>query len=390
MGVTAIPGPAINYGVTLSSSGALADYNDERGPSLNDLGEGTLDPRPQFCYKPGNRPGTEVFGWPGCFGGPAVDFMPIALNTSGIAAAQSASAASGTVTLTTSATSSSFRSISGFVPSTVPVSNPSSITVLMIDGYQGGVAVGQGSSSPILGAGCGFGTPNPAFPVAGPAGVGSSLNTTINIWSPLIMGGRCFSIGNSSNTSTGAQFVFNGFDVYGMAMTCTLVGPTSAGGASSQVSTLKAMKYIQSITWTGAGGGSIFIGTIDTFGFPLYVDSFGYAQCIVGPSTGATLATGSSLHTFGYGSSLYGVVPPTYAGISLGASIAALSSGGDVRGTYASSAATTGNTAASGSTGFRVVMNISPRVLNLATVGINSSGVTGATNVWGLVGLPQV
>lgn len=378
MTVSALSGPAINFGIAFSSSGVPNEYNEDRGPSLNDLGEGTLDPRPQFGYQPGQRNGSPTYGWPGCFGGPVVDFIPIALNTSGIAAAQSATAATGTMTLASSAASSSFRTISGFIPSTVAVSKPSSITVLMIDGYQGGVAVGQGSSSPILGMGCGFGT---ATTVTSSAGVVAS--PTIQLWNPLCMAGRCLSFGNSSNTSCNATFVVSGYDVYGMAMTQTLSGPSSAGGASSQVNTSKAFKYIQSIAFTNSsnGSGSIFVGTIDTFGFPLYVDHPSYVTMWLGPPSSATVITANAgFHSFGYGSSVYGSVPPN----QFGSSLAAASSLGDVRGTYASSLATTGNTAASGSTGFRVVMNISPRVVPLATITPTSSGN------WGLLGLPQV
>jgi len=365
MPITAIPGPAVNYGITLSSSGIPGDYNEERGPSLNDLGEGTLDPRAPFCYRPGNAVGTDVYGWPGCFGGPAVDFMPIALNTSGIAALFTSTGSSTTtpvqVTLQTSANSSSFRTIPKFIPSTY--STP--VSVVMLDGYQGGVAVGQGSSSPILGPGCGFGTAN-----------------TINIWNPLIMGGRCLTITNSSGTNTdaGTTYVIKGFDCYGMAMSCTIAG----GGVSSTVTTPKAFKYILSsgisftASATNAGTGTaISIGVADVFGFPLYVDHPSYATVWVGPSSGATISVGGAQHTFGYGSSVYGAFNVN----TTGSSLTAFSSLGDVRGTYGSSLATSGNTAASGSTGFRITMNISPKVLGLATISQNS--------FWGLVGLPQ-
>jgi hypothetical protein len=380
MVVNAQAGPNINYGVTLSSSGVPSDYNEERGPSINDIGEGTMDPRAPFCYRPGNRPGTPVYAWPGCFGGPVVDFMPIAFNTSGIAAS---SAVQGPVNFTSSANSSSFRTISAFIPSTVPVSSPSSITVLMLDGYQGGVAVGQGSSSPLLGAGCGFGGPIQSY---GAAGVSSSPTSTINLWNPLVMGGRCLSFTETGGANSGAATItVKGYDVYGMAMSAILTGPI----ASSTVTTAKAFKYLQSISFSSAIAGSVAVGVADIYGFPLYCDSFGYTQVVFGPSSSAALNTTSTSHTFGYGSSLYGVVPPTYTGLSLGASIAAQSSLGDVRGTIAT-AATTGNTAASGSTGVRLIITQSPRVVNLATIGNNSSGVPGPTNTWGLVGLPQV
>ena len=374
MTVNAQSGPNINYGMVLSSSGAVNEYNEERGPGLNDLGEGTLDPRAPFCYKPGNRPGVPVFGWPGCFGGPAVDFMPIALNTSGIAPTAVPSSLS--VTLATSAASSSFRLITGFIPSTVPVSNPSSINVLMIDGYQGGLAVGQGSSSPMFGVGCGFGS------VANSSGAGVNPQT-VNLWNPICMAGRGLSFTETvGSTSAAATITVTGYDVYGMLMHIILTGPAS--GAT--VNSLKAIKYVQSISLSSAITGSLAVGVNDTYGFPLLVDHPAYATIWVGPSSGATVSIGTSnTHTFGYGSSLYGVIPTTANGPSTGTGsgpvVAAASSLGDVRGTYASSLASTGNTGASGSTGMRVTMNISPRVNNLVTVSQNS--------FWGLVGVPQ-
>lgn len=372
MTIIANSGPAINYGLVLSSSGVANEYNEERGPSLNDLGEGTMDPRPPFAYKPGNRPGVQVYAWPGCFGGPAVDFIPIALNSSGIA--PTAVPSSLTVTLATSAASSSFRLITGFVPSTIAVSNPSSINVLMIDGYQGGVAVGQGSSSVILGAGLGFGQPISAYPSSSPVGP----QTTVNLWNPLVMGGRCLTFTETvGSTSAAATITVTGFDVYGMLMHIVLTGPAS--GAT--VTTTKAIKYVQSISLSSAITGSLAVGVADVFGFPLYVDHFAYATVYVGPSSGATIATGGAQHTFGYGSSLYGVVPPSY-NTGILSSISAASSLGDVRGTYTSSLATTGNTQASGSTGNRIVMVLSPRPNNIATVVPQNS-------FWGLVGLPQ-
>jgi hypothetical protein len=371
MTITAIPGPAINYGITLSSSGNPADYNEDRGPSLNDLGEGTMDPRGPFCYKPGNRPGVPIYGWPGCFGGPVVDFVPIAANSSGIALAQSASATGGgQLTVTSSANSSSFRLISAFVPSTYPAGQ--TVSVLMLDGYQGNFAVGQGSSSPILGAGCGFGT---GFTYTSSAG--QVLTTSINIWNPLIMAGRCLSITSSSNSDTANGYTISGFDVYGLAMHQTLAGPSS----NTPVQTLKAFKYICSsgISFSGGGSGSISVGVTDVYGFPLYVDHPGYITIWWGAASSAVQVTANAgAHTFGYGSSI-GTVPTS---TTFPSSIAVTSSLGDVRGTWSSTSQWASNgTAASNSSMARLTMNISPKVVGLSLIS--------QSNFWGLVGVPQ-
>src|SRR5579863_2113082 len=148
MTLSAQDGPQINFGITLGSSGVAANSNEHRGPSMNDLGEGTMDPRPFFCYQPGQGPNYPFYGWPGCFGGPAGDFVPVTADTSGIAALFTSTGSSTTnpvqVTVQTSATSSSFRLISAFHPSTYPANV--TLPVLMIDGYQAGLPVAPGTA----------------------------------------------------------------------------------------------------------------------------------------------------------------------------------------------------------------------------------------------------
>src|SRR5690242_3975664 len=63
MVITAQSGPMITYGLTISASGATGEYNEERAPSLNDLGSGLLDPRYPYNYSPGQRPGNLIGGF---------------------------------------------------------------------------------------------------------------------------------------------------------------------------------------------------------------------------------------------------------------------------------------------------------------------------------------
>ena len=353
MVINANSGPNINYGVVLSASGAANEYNEERGPSLCDLGEGLLDPRPNFGYKPGNRVGAPVYAWAGLFGGPVIDQIPTTLNTSGIAASQSATAATGTLTLQTSAGSSSFTTISGFVPSTYTgLSNPSSITVLGID--------------------CAPGTPF--------GGLAFGSGGTVNLWDPTHAITRALTF-NSTGTNTGATFTVNGFDLYGFAMHATAASTATNVSAT----TLKAFKYIQSITWSGAGSTTVYVGTADVYGFPMKCDHPAYTTIWWGASSIATLVTLAN-HAFA-------------------SSATATSSTGDVRGTFTSSAASNSTAAAP----TRMVMTMSPSAQNLWTIGSSINffnptsnlssvayvpstsvgGVNGVLNVTGLVGVPQ-
>lgn len=335
MPISATTGPNITFGVTLSSSGQPNEYNEERGPSLNDLGEGTLDPRPQFTYRPGNRPGVPVYGWPGSFGGPVIDQTPVTLLGSAIAASQSAT--TGATWTPGSGLSSASVSSAGITLTTItPLSGGSPVPVLAIDSTFGGVA---------------FGT----------AG-------TINFWDPTRAISRCLAIYNSSATSTtsNATITINGFDLYGSSMSVAVNGPAS--GAT--VTTLKAFKYVSNVQFSSAlNSTALKIGTADVFGFPLFGNHPAYITAWWGASSAAQLVTisgSNAVHTFG------STATPTTAT-------------GDVRGTIATSAfggnsnSTTSNNAAGAN---RLVLFMSPTVANLATIS--------STNFAGLVGQPQV
>lgn len=318
MTINATSGPNISFGITLSSSGATQEYNEERGPSLMDLGEGLMDPRPQFSFKPGSRPGFPVYGWAGLFGGPVIDQVPKTADSSGIAATQSATSG-GSLTLQTSAASSAITSVS-LVPST----GNTAVTVLAIDGGMAGKAFGSAG--------------------------------TINLWDPAKAITRALTISNSSNDS-GINVTISGYDLYGFAMTQTLAGPNAG-----TVTTSKAFKYISTITLSAAGNStSIRVGTADVFGFPLRVDNPAYLNAWWGPSSAASLAYTSTngQHTFA-------------------STATATSSTGDVRGTLGTSSYQAGVSNSSATNPNRLVMMISPSVGNLATVTSNDfSGIVG-------------
>jgi hypothetical protein len=353
MTINAISGPAINYGTVISSSGSVMEYNEERGPSLNDLGEGTLDPRYQFSYQPGNRPGVKVMGWPGCFGGPMVDACPTATSTNGIALVFSATQFS-TATQTPfnvtigASTSLNICTISGFVPS----SGGSAVTVYGID------LILNASSSAVNNGNTSQNTlTNIPF---GPAG-------TINFWNPTGMVARNVTFYNNSSQDLSTTLCkITGYDVYGFQMT-ELIPFSTAGATVTQGN--KAFKYIQSATVFSTGGAIVsslcMIGVGDKYGFPIRIDSPAYIGVMWGPSSGQSVA---------YSTAGNHVLASTVA--------TATSTTGDVRGTWTASAASNA-TNVSSNTANRLVYTASPTVAALATIGSTQYGN------WGLVGYPQ-
>lgn len=344
MGITAISGPQVAYGVTVSASGATAEYNEQRGPSMADLGEALMDPRPGFCYNIGSGPTTPIRGWAGLFGGPVVDQIPTTLSTNAIAA--STTPQGGNITLNTSgfsngASSSVLTTISGFVPSTYTgLANPSTISVIGID-CAPGTAMG----------GLGFGT----------AGA-------VSIWDPTHAVARCLTI---NTTGTVPVLTIKGFDIYGYNLTTTYTS-TFTANTGGTVTTGKAYKYIQSISASSAGGNALTIGVADQYGFPLRVDTPAYCTVWWGNSTGTSpnayiVSLSSGAHVFG-------------------STATATATTGDVRGTIAFSSV------ASNGTTVRLQMNISPSVQNLQSMSLSSLNNSSLGILWqsaGLVGVPQ-
>ena len=86
MGITANSGPFISYGISLSASGAVTEYNEQRGPSLVDLGDALLDPRAPYGYQPGQGASAPTMGFWGLQG--IVDFIPTTVSSNNIASQQ--------------------------------------------------------------------------------------------------------------------------------------------------------------------------------------------------------------------------------------------------------------------------------------------------------------
>jgi hypothetical protein len=327
MAITANSGPEILFGITVSASGATTQYNEQRGPSLVDLGDALLDPRAQYNYgyTPGNAVTSPTFGFWGLQG--IVDYIPGAISSNNLATTSTGNGGGVPLTLTAGTGITQMTSI------IAPETGKTAGTVFTID------------------AACG-GSTN--------AGVFFGSAATIGIWNPASVCGRCITI-SASAAGDGGTWTIAGRDVYGFKVTEQIAAPFGSGSATSK----KAYKYISSIIpCTTLQSTAIMVGTADTYGFPLLVQHPAYINIWLGATSSATLVTANT-GNHAFGSSL-----PT-----------ATSTNGDVRGTYASSIASNGTT-------MRVQMFVSPSVgpgaASLSSyAGLNQIGATSWYTLFG-------
>ena len=282
MGITANSGPFVSFGLTLTSTGGTAEYNEERGPSLWDLGQGTLDPRPYFNYDPGSAVGTKIYGF---FGGrAAVDFVPFAASSNAIAGAQAPTAGAALTLLTTGSTK-------GAITTTIVAPETgSAVTVVALDSTAAYLTFGSGGTVAAW---------NPA------AGAGRTINIVVT----------------SSGRDTGGVTVA-GRDVYGIKMTETI--PFGSTVVSSFAG-VKAFKYVSAVTPLASAvfvSTGIIVGFTDTFGLPLVANYSGIDTSIRIIATSSLVGQNSS------------------GPITIASTVAtATSTTPDARGTYASTTA---------------------------------------------------
>jgi|ERR1035437_318883 hypothetical protein len=326
MGITSLSGPRLSYGLSQSSTGAVSDYNDERGPDVSDLGYATLDPRYQYNYDPGSPVGTQVKSF---FNNQAaVNYVPMTAQTSALyISSQVSSAVAGTPFVLLAASSAL-----GTYATTIiaPESGKVSESLIALDSTAAVVTWGSGGT---------VATWNPA------AGTGRTIQLTV--------------------TSTGPDvgwLTVKGRDMYGFKMTENI----PIGIASTSVSSVagkKAFKYIYSLTpsasttITSTGWG---VGFADVFGLPLLATfNSNDTQCRIN-------ATSS------------GTANPAQSNISItaGATATATSTTGDVRGTWASSVASNATARVS------IYQNITPAAANSVSATDTSAlfGVTQYSN----------
>lgn len=322
MGITAYSGPLLGYGqiTGTSTGGGLTgtippdSYNDQRAPSLFDLGHAMTDPRVFYAYKIGSGVTTQVFGF--YQGRGIVDYVPTTATASALVANSVVSTGVTTYTITAS---SSLGTYSTTI--VAPESGTTTGTLLAIDSTAAYLAFGQSG--------------------------------TVCMWNPGAGTGRCVSI-TTSSSGDGGTWSIAGRDMYGYPMTETLAisqGTTNSSGYT--ITGQKAFKYISSIkNATTPVSTGVSIGLTDKYGFPFKV-----AYC--GSQTDVRLLASSY--------SSVAAVLLSSANVSLASTVATqTSTTPDVRGTYTSSTASNGT--------LRLQMYITP--LASAVYGITSTDVS--------------
>lgn len=290
MTVTAYTGPIIQFGVTLTSTsgdgifGIDAEHNEQRAPTVADLGDAMMDPRSAYAYQPGSGVTAKTFAFFNNQG--VVDYIPITLNASAFVSASVVS--TGVTTYTLNAASSSGGTFSTTI--IAPETGKATGTLLAIDSTAAFLSVGQ--------------------------------QGTISLWNPGAGTGRNITIKLSSNLD-GGSFSISGRDMYGYKITETIAaGSTNLAGK-------KAFKYVSSITNTTTPTSTgVSIGFGDLYGVPLYA-----------PYAGLNLQVALNSSVL-----ISAVVPLSTTNFvaALPSTATATSTNGDVRGTFASTTASNG------------------------------------------------
>lgn len=319
MGITAWTGPLVSFGralVSTNSTSPSMEYNESQGPSLLYQGQGILDHRPYYTYKPGTASSAPVYGWWGTDSILVID-------------KEISAAGENTIALTQSATTATTRTL--VLGSTDTANATANVSIRRAD--TGATVTGlmaiEGAASTVT-----FGSA-----------------ATVNMWDPSTMVARALRIEGSSDDSAGA-FTFTGYDVYGYPMTETITGSISTTAGSTFKVGVKAWKYIATITASGTVNSTgITIGVTDTIGLPIFFKS---PTQVVGAISSATTS--------------WGYVMTSTSPVIPGSTVATqTSTTPDVRGTWLS-------TTACSSQGRRIQIYVHPDVATL-----NSTGLFGAS-----------
>lgn len=326
MGITAISGPHLVYGFTDTSSGAVTEYNEERGPSLFDLGQGTLDPRAQYNYSPGAPVGTQLKGFFDQQG--IVDYTPFTAGASAIAI------------------SSVNAPVSGSALTLAPVSSNGTFQTTII-------APETGKAVSVVAIDSTAATLN--FGSAG----------TIAIWNPAAGTGRSISVILSCANTNSEVYIVRGRDMYGFKLTENIIGSTTSSGTGTGK---KAFKYVQSVTCsttvtvTSTG---VSLGFADVYGLPLKA-AYPHGISVWVSSIGPTVANNITLAT-----SFNFTVASTV--------VTQTATTPDIRGTYTSSIASNFTTVtASAAVRLTLYQQLSP-VAAAAVTFTDTSAMFGAT-----------
>jgi hypothetical protein len=276
MGITAISGPHVVYGVTQNSTGGVTEYNEQRAPSLYDLGTAFADPRANFSYRPGGAVSDQVYG---IFNSRATVDAVVGTTLANNVVASQAPVTGTALTLNTTG--------SGVTQTTI-------------------VAPEDGSTVSVLCLGS----------TAATLTFGSA--DTVALWNPAAAVGRCLSVATNSSENTGTLSIA-GRDIYGYKMTESI----SILGSSAAVFTQKAYKYVSNIVLTSTTivSTGITVGVSSIFGLPIVATYSGVDTDIRLIFTSSLVSANSS------------------GAITVASTVTATSTTGDVRGTYGSSTA---------------------------------------------------
>lgn len=228
MTITALSGAIVSF--PSGVNGEPAGQNPQAGPIYGQHGSALLDIRAPFTYQPGGNNVFYGFGATNCV---AIDQVPSTLAVANIAASQTPAAAALTLVTSSAAGITVGQSI-------INATTRATVTgLLAIDTKTGAVTYGT--------------------------------DGVVNVWDPATLIARALRITSGGNDS-GITFTVRGYDVFGFPMTETITG-ANAGIATGT----KAWKYIASITPSASVATTCSVGTADIFGFPLRIDTFGYA-----------------------------------------------------------------------------------------------------------------
>jgi hypothetical protein len=300
MSVTAFSGPLLAYGQlsgnsTTGLTGTIppGDYNDQRAPSIFDLGMSLADPRFAYAYQPGDGVTATTYGLFNNLG--AVDYIPTTASTVAFVTSTYTSTAFAGTTYPLATASSANGTYSTTI--LAPETGKATATLLAIDSTAASLAFGTAA--------------------------------TIQMWNPAAGTGRCLSI-TTSSSGDGGTFSIAGRDMYGFKMTETIgisQGTTNSSGYT--LTTQKAFKYISAIANCSAPTSTgVYIGISNTYGFPLKAPYVGHQQVIRLLASSFSSAAAVAL------SSANAVLAST--------AVTQTSTMPDVRGTYASSTVANG------------------------------------------------
>jgi hypothetical protein len=293
VGITAYSGPLVTFGITQTSTGQVTDYNDQRGPSLFDLGQATMDPRYQYNYGPGGAVTEQVFGLWDQQG--VIDYVPFAGSSATGGGGSIAASSTNAPVAGTALTLNALSSLGAFATTIIAPESGLSVSVIAIDSTASTLNFGQSG--------------------------------TVAIWNPSAGTGRCLNVINSSNANS-EVYIVNGRDMYGFKMTESISASTTSTGTQGQ----KAFKYIQSVTpstATTVSATGVSVGFADKFGMPLYAPQMAGISVWVSttPNNANPIALSSN-------NTIFASTVATMTAIT-----------GDVRGIYFSSIATNGTSA---------------------------------------------